>query len=47
MAADKAATSTWGGRLTLNLVHDANRFAPRAARDFAAGMERLLRRAAG
>jgi len=41
------AASTWGGRLTLNVVHDEARFAPQAARDVAAGMERLLRQATG
>jgi hypothetical protein len=41
------AASTWGGRLTLNVVHDATRLAPEAARDIAAGMETLLRQAAG
>jgi len=41
------AASTWGGRLTLNVVHDEGRFAPQAARDVAAGMERLLRQSAG
>lgn len=41
------AASTWGGRLTLNVVHDAARFAPQAAGDVAAGMEKLLRQSAG
>ena len=41
------AASTWGGRLTLNVVHDEGRFPPQAARDVAAEMERLLRQSAG
>ncbi|MBL0144187.1 MAG: hypothetical protein IPP91_19290 [Betaproteobacteria bacterium] len=41
------AASTWGGRLTLNVVHDANRFAPQAASGIAGAMEAILRQAAG
>ncbi|HEX4943090.1 MAG TPA: condensation domain-containing protein [Usitatibacteraceae bacterium] len=41
------AASTWGGRLTLNVVHDAARFAPRAAQEIAAGIAAQLRQAAG
>ncbi len=40
------AASTWGGRLTLNVVHDASRLAPEAARGIAAEIEALLRQAA-
>lgn len=41
------AASTWGGRLTLNVVHDAARLAPGAASAIAARMAQLLRQAAG
>jgi hypothetical protein len=41
------AASTWGGRLALNVVHDAARLAPATARSLAARMEELLRAAAG
>lgn len=41
------AASTWGGRLALNVVHDAARLPPAAAGEVAARMERLLREAAG
>jgi NRPS condensation-like uncharacterized protein len=41
------AASTWGGRLTLNVVHDANRLAPDAARAISSAMEAILRTAAG
>jgi hypothetical protein len=41
------AASTWGGRLALNVVHDASRFPPVIAGEVAARMERLLREAAG
>ncbi len=40
------AASTWGGRLTLNVVHDAIRLAPHAAQGIAAELEALLRQAA-
>jgi hypothetical protein len=41
------AASTWGGRLAVNVVHDASRLPPGAARAIAARMDRLLREAAG
>jgi NRPS condensation-like uncharacterized protein len=41
------AAGTWGGRLTLNVVHDANRLAPEAASAIAGAMEAILRTAAG
>ncbi len=41
------AASTWGGELTLNVVHDAARLAPGTALSLAGAMERILRRAAG
>ena len=41
------AASTWGGRLAVNVVHDASRLPPGAARGIAARMDRLLREAAG
>jgi hypothetical protein len=41
------AASTWGGELTLNVVHDAARLAPGAARPLAGAMERILRQVAG
>jgi hypothetical protein len=41
-----AAATTCGGRLYVNVVHDAGRFAPAAARGIARAMERLLREAA-
>ncbi|MCL4687732.1 MAG: hypothetical protein KJ007_04115 [Burkholderiales bacterium] len=40
------AASTWGGRLALNVVHDASRLAPEAADGIAARMDRILRAAA-
>jgi hypothetical protein len=39
------AASTWGGRLTLNVVHDAGRLAPPTARAIAADMAAILRAA--
>ncbi len=40
------AASTWGGRLALNVVHDANRLEAQAARAIADAMAALLSRAA-